>query len=170
MAAISLFLITLPVFTHSEDGDMAFDRNDPADLLALKTEVNTDPIGMGYAAVVEQTQQLLKLLNDPANNVGGDTASRIFEVDSMMDALDPTDFEAPQTGANAAEYVIQLIAYGGQIGSIVGFETKFRSMFAVNSGTIVALDAQNVTLSRAEVLFGQGTVITRDDWIAARDS
>ena len=149
---------------------MAFDRTDPADLAALKSEVNTDPIGMGYAAVVDQTQNLLKLLNDPANNVGGETASRIFEVDAMMDALDPTDYEAPQTGANAAEYVIQLIAYGTQFGSIVGFEAKFRSMFAANSGTIIALDAQNVNLSRAEVLFGQGTTITRDDWIAARDS
>jgi len=27
---------------------MTFDRTDPADLLALKTEVNTDPISMGY--------------------------------------------------------------------------------------------------------------------------
>ena len=43
-------------------------------------------------------------------------------------------------------------------------------LFAANSATVTALDAQNVTLSRAEVLFGQGTTITKDDWYAARDS
>ena len=52
---------------------MAFDVNNPADLLALKNEVNLDPIGMGYDPT-GPTQPLLKLLNDPSENIGGDTA------------------------------------------------------------------------------------------------
>lgn len=148
---------------------MAFDINDPADLLALKTEVNTDPIGMGYAAVIDQTNLLLKLLNDPANNVGGDTAARPFDALAMMDALVPADYDSPQTALGAPNYVhtlVELAAYE----SIAAYKTKFRELFAANSDTVTALDAQTSPLSRAEVLFGQGTVITRDDWAAARDS
>ena len=150
---------------------MSFDRNDAADLLALKTEVNDDPISMGYAAVVDQTQQLLKLLNDPANNVNGDTADRVFTVEAMMDALDPTEYDAQQTVAGTPSYVHTLVEMGSSARiDISTYKAKFRSMFAANSATVVALDAQTSPLSRAEVLFGQGTTITRDDWIAARDS
>lgn len=148
---------------------MSFDRNDAADLLALKTEVNDDPISMGYAAVVDQTQQLLKLLNDPVNNVNGDTADRLFTVEAMMDALDPTEYDAQQTVAGAPNYVHTLVQLGDR-SDISTYKAKFRSMFAANSATVVALDAQTSPLSRAEALFGQGTTITRDDWIAARDS
>jgi len=150
---------------------MSFDVNDAADLLALKTEVNDDPISMGYASVVDITQQLLKLLNDPANNVNSDVADRVFTAESMMDALDPTDYDAQQTVAGTPDYVHTLVEMGGSAGiDISTYKAKFRSMFAVNSGTVVALDAQTSPLSRAEVLFGQGTTLTRNDWIAARSS
>lgn len=150
---------------------MAFDKTNPADLAALKTEVNTDPIGMGYAAVVDQTNQLLKLLNDPASNVGGETSTRPFDASALLDALDPTEFDAQQTNAGAGDYALMLInSAGGQGVDIEAYKTKFRSMFAAQSATVAALDAQNITLSRAEVLFGQGTAISRTDWFAARDS
>ena len=57
---------------------MSFNRNDPADLLTLKTEVNTDPTAMDYAAA-GNTSALLKKLNDPAENVSGDTINRPTE-------------------------------------------------------------------------------------------
>lgn len=148
---------------------MAFDRTNPADLAALKTEVTTDPIGMGYAAVIDQTQPLLKLLNDPGNNVGGESAARPFDVYAMLDALQPADYDAQQTATGAPNYVhtlVELAAYD----DISAYKAKFRSLFAANSATVQALDAQTAPLSRGEVLFGQGTVISRDDWIAARDS
>ena len=144
---------------------MSFDRTDPADLLALKTEVNTDPISMGYDPA-GATALILKLLNDPSNNVGGDTAARPFDVSAMLDALDPTELGAQQTEAGAAEYTNTLAV----VGSIEAYKTKWRSMFAANSATVTALDAQTSLLSRAEVLLGQGTTISRDDWFAARDS
>src|SRR5210317_532598 len=147
---------------------MAFDRTDPADLAALKSEVNTDPISMGYDPA-GNTQALLKLLNDAANNVGGDTASRPFDAAAMMDALDPADYDSPQAGTKAAEYTHMLLELGAYQ-PINNYKTVWRAQFAGNSATVTALDAQNVALSRAEVLFGQGTTITRDDWIAARDS
>lgn len=148
---------------------MAFDRTNPADLLALKNEVNLDPIAMGYDPT-GPTQQLLKLLNDAAENVGGDTVAREFDASAMLDALDPTEYDAQQTQGNAAEYTLALIAMTNAGHDISGYKTKWRSMFAGNSATVAALDAQTSPLSRAEVIFGQGTVISRDDWFAARDS
>ena len=50
------------------------------------------------------------------------------------------------------------------------YKLKFRSLFAANSSTVIALDAQTIELSRAEVLFGVDTVLSKEDWAAARDS
>lgn len=146
---------------------MSFDRTNPADLATLKTEVNTDPIGMGYNP--DNTQQVIKPINDPDSNVGGETQSRPFNVSAMLDALVPADYDAQQTATDAATYVHTLVEYGAY-GDIAPYKTKFRDLFAANSDTVAALDAQISPLSRAEVLFGIGTIITRDDWIAARDS
>jgi hypothetical protein len=150
---------------------MAFDVTDAADLAALKTEVNTDPIGMGYDPT-GPTATLLKLLNDPSLNktpAPDNTASRPFDALGLMDALDPSDYDSPQAGTKAAEYthmLLELAAYS----DISTYKTKWRSQFAGNSATVTALDAQEADLSRAESLFGQGTVISRDDWTTARDS
>ncbi len=61
-----------------------FDAANPADLAALKSEVNTDPISMGYAAVINQTQPLLKLLNEPENNVGSETIGVPYQASSRL--------------------------------------------------------------------------------------
>jgi hypothetical protein len=148
---------------------MAFDRTDPADLAALKTEVTTDPIAMGYDPT-GATTLILKLLNDPAVNVGGETAARPFDVAAMLDALDPTELDAQQTTVGTDGYVQALISSSLGGVDIEPYRAKFRALFAANSATVLALDAQTAALSRGEVLFGQGTTITRDDWIAARDS
>jgi hypothetical protein len=151
---------------------MAFDRNDPADLAALKSEVETDPIGMGYAAQLSNTAQLLKLLNEPANNVGGETGNRVFDYAALLDALDPNELDAQQTEGGAGDYIVALMALSGagRVQDLEPWKQKFRGMFSANGATVTALDAQTSPLSRAEVLFGQGTIITREDWFAARDS
>ena len=146
-----------------------FDRSNPADLAALKSEVETDPLSMGYAAVITQTNNLLRLLNDPANNVGGETVARPFDVQAMLDALDPIELDDQQTTVGAAEYTHMLAEMSLQF-DISPYKSKWASMFAGNSATVTALNAQTAPLSRAEVLFGQGTILTRDDWAAARDS
>ena len=144
---------------------MAFDRTNPADLAALKTEVNTDPITMGYDPT-GSTAQLLKLLNDPAENLGGETAARVFDISALLDALDPADLDAQQTNAHAAQWINTIV----QNGDTEPYKNKFRDLFAANSATVTALDAQVSALSRGEVLFGQATNITREDWFAARAS
>ena len=143
---------------------MAFDRNDPAQVLALFNEWNLDPASVGYATS-NNTVQLLNLTNEPENNPGGETLATPFSPQSLMDALDPTEYESPQTVAGAPNYVHTLIELGA-FNSIEPYKAKFRSMFAANSATVTTLDAQTVPLSRADVLWGYETNITRDDYAA----
>jgi hypothetical protein len=146
---------------------MGYDATNQTDLLVLNSEVNDDPISMGYVPD-GPTQDILDLLNIPANNVGGETTPREFSVQAMLDALDPTEYGAPGTSVGAAQYVGTLSTTQGI--DVAAYKTKFRDMFESSSATVTALDAQVTALSRAEVLFGVGTVITEEDWYAARDA
>lgn len=150
---------------------MAFDRNDPADLLALKNEVNDDPLGMGYDPPAG-TQPVLDLLNIPANN------------------LSPADGDSPVI-ANVLLKVIfgESISAQDQFKLQLLFEassdldadlSEYRALITALSNPLgIALAAALIrALSRAEVLFSDvdvnGTTelitISRNDWIAARDS
>lgn len=149
---------------------MAFDRTAPADLLALKTEVATDPLVMGYAGA-GNTTQLLNLLNDGAANVGGETIAVDLTVDVLLDVLDAGDYASSPVGVGGRGYTDMLVQYGSSTGaSLEPYRAKFRSLYQANSSTVQALDALVRKLSRAEVLFGAGTLISRADWFAARDS
>jgi len=137
---------------------MAFDRADPVDLQALYDERTNDPLSMAYPA---NDNQFIRLINDGEDNVGGETAARPFTVDAMLEALDPGDLATGQE----ATYT-QLLADVG--GDLEAYKVKWRGMFQANSNTVTALDAQTRPLSRGEVLFGEGTQLVADDWIAAR--
>lgn len=150
---------------------MAFDRNDPADLLALKTEVNTDPIAMGYNPT-GSTPQLLSLLNEGANNVGGETTGETFTHRLIIEVTEPDDLTVGgQFSQGDLETVKSIMALSGtQDPDISWAETRWRQAHVGNNTTLANIDARIRTLSRAEVLFGEGTFISRDDWFAARDS
>ena len=151
---------------------MAFKINDPADLATLKTELTTDPVAVGYN-LNGTADRLTFLVNDPDSNIGaagrGETIEREFDGSALMDALVPTDFDSPQTVVGAPNYVHILIEFQAY-GSIAQYKPKLRSMFAANSATVQALDAQVRNLSRAEVLFGVGTQLSVSDVVTARDS
>ncbi|NNF66355.1 MAG: hypothetical protein HKM98_02485 [Gammaproteobacteria bacterium] len=135
--------------------------------------MNLDPIGMGYAAVINNTSALLDLLNDPANNteVPAPDGADFITPKSLLKALYPVNinsqdqFKLQQIFESASfidedvsDFRADLVALGGQVAT------------AVNG--IVRL------LSRAEALFAgldangstESVVISRDDWFAARDS
>lgn len=141
---------------------MPFDNTSAADLTALKNELTTDPIGMGYNLNGSKSK-VVKQLTDPGLNVGGDVIARPFTVASMFEALDPADFQANQTNTKAAEYTHILVEYGSAGYSIEPYKTKWGAMFAGNSTTKTALDAQTQPISRADVLFGDGSRITEND-------
>ena len=143
---------------------MAFDRSNNTHLQQLYDERILDPLSMNYPA---NDNSFIDRINDPDRNVGGETVSRPFDVLAMMDALDPSDFEAQQTVTGAPNFVHTLVELAA-FQDIGPYESKFRSLFAANSATITALNAQTTPISRAEVLWGVGTKIVVDDWIAAR--
>lgn len=147
---------------------MAFDRTNPADLAALHAEVNNDPILMGYAAVIDNTTQLLKLINDPGNNAGGETAGVQLTVGLLLEHMLPSDFDAVQVSDGERRYIESFLGRDFSL-NIERYRPQIVAAFRANSTTVSNLNALSRPLSRAEVLFGEGTVIVRDDWIAARD-
>ena len=150
---------------------MAFDNTDPTDIAELQTEVNTDPIGMGYAGT-NNTNQKLDLLNDPANNVGGETAGEAFTPRLMLDVIVPDDMTpGGQMSQGELEWIKMLLEASNDVDdeNLAEFRGKFRQTLVDSGATasVTALDAATRPLSRAEVLWGEGTIITRDDWFAA---
>ena len=153
---------------------MAFDNTNAADLLALKTEQATDPISMGYAAVDGQTKQTLDLFNDPLLNVGLDEVDERLTPALLLASIVPDDLTVSAKFTQGELEWLKLL---------VEASTSLTDDLTVNRDKIVELFNQTPTLdtytnlvalkrriSRAEVLFGVGTVISRTDWFAARDS
>ena len=58
MKKLFCILLLLPALSFAD-----FDRNDPADLAALKSEVNTDPLALGYNASSGDTGLVLETIN-----------------------------------------------------------------------------------------------------------
>lgn len=147
---------------------MAFIRTNAADLLSLKTEVTTDPIGMGYNPA-GGTNAILKLLNDADSNIGGETTGIILTPKKLLDVIVVPDFSGNGVTDGERRY-LEVFMNKPSDEDIESHREKIRQTFKTNSSTVAALDALVRPLSRAEVLFGENTVINRDDWIAARDS
>lgn len=153
---------------------MAFDRTNSADLTALKDEVANDPISMGYQPV-ENTNDLLNLLNGPDNNVGGETSTeRDFSGHDLLEicAANESEYLAVITSDLRSAFVQSIFAIGPEPVP-ARFKNEIMGLFSIaNAPTIRAAIIAETTglMSRAEVLFGDDTHITKRDWAAARDS
>jgi len=148
---------------------MAFNRRDQADLLALKTEVNTDPSGMGYD--VASTPDILNKINDPANNVLPVTGADTMTAEKLLKVIYPEAVGAQD------QFKLQLLfeATGGLESDLSLFKNEVSGL---STGLAAAVASIIRDLSRAEVLFAdedsngvmESVYISRDDWIAARNS
>lgn len=162
---------------------MSFDRTDPIDLAALKSEVETDPTGIGYdqsqtdsgiidpinlkRATIKLTRP--KILSSDVRATCTYDAYNNLSIDEQewirwMTASDPADQSAEGNVAVTPDLRLRLADPDGNgNGSIwaVGDRTE------MNAAMLALMD---VDASRAEQLFGYGTAISRDDWFAARDS
>ena len=158
-----------------------FDRNNPDDLLALKTEVNIDPNAYGY--VPEDTNLVLDLLNQKRIEI---TVSKPKISPSLIRAavyLDAYD----NLLADRQEWLRWITGSGGfedeslvvtqdlrdRLTGLLGGSQTGDSIWAAADDDImepIMLDLIDIDGSRAEELFGFGTVISRADWIASRDS
>lgn len=147
---------------------MAFDRTNQADLTALKTEVDTDPIAMGYDPT-GATPVLLKLLNDAANNVGGETVAPKLTTKLLLQAVEPTDLISAQVDQGELAFLESFMNRDLEM-EFDEFRAKITNIFQTNQASRQNLEAQTRPLSRAEVLFGEFTTISREDWFAARDN
>ena len=157
---------------------MAFDHTNQDHLNQLKTEVETDPIGMGY--VPDSTKAgVIDPINDPARNVGGETTGAPLTRNLLMDAImtAPAEFVAgPQFTEgdfNAVKAVLDLedVDFGAN-GNIEKYRAVITAAFDSNNTRTIhtALINQSKALSRAEVLFGLGVEITQQGWFTARDN
>jgi len=139
-----------------------FDQNNPDDLVLFRDEVTLDPITMGYSALPStDTKKLLNHINDEAENVElpKPTAGAIFSHEVLMQTC---EFKGTQN--EQGPWVQALLQ---EFGDVAQYEAKYRATCGADA--LAALDALIYPLSRAEVLFGKGTVLSDNDWHASRD-
>lgn len=143
--------------------DMAFNQQDQGDLDKLNTEVFTDPTGMNYASIpVEKSKELVRFMNDPVNNITGTPSDVTFTHDVLMETWEPK--------STMNEGIPWIEALLRETGDISHYEAKYRTF--ASAASITNLDGKLAMRSRPaeDVLFGVDTVITDDDWYAARDN
>lgn len=157
---------------------MSFNQNDPAHLLALKTEVETDPNGLGYAAVIAETANLLALLNDknsatvlpkPKISAAAVRGATTFDAYNNL-SIDEQEWLRWITGSDGRNEESLVVSADVRVQLA---DPEGGTMWAVGNRPAMAaamLALIDVPASRAEILFGFGTEIGRSDWFAARDS
>lgn len=155
-----------------------FDRNNPAHIQALQSEINTDPIGIGYNPANGDTGELLGLLNAKNYTVGKPKiSSAAIRSTTTYDAYDTLSIDGQEwirwmTGSNGFDEESVTVTDDLRQ-KLAGDPTAIQSIWAtahrdeMNAAMLALID---VTGSRAEVLFGYGTSISREDWFAVRDS
>lgn len=154
---------------------MAFDINNPDDLLALKTEVNTDPQSYGY--VPENTQDgVLDIVNlkraaitVSKPRISSDDVKNLTTYDAFEGLLTPEENWLQWRTASAQTGVDDLMVTPDLREKLVGPDSIWAAADddAMEPLMLALIDVDG---SRAEELFGYGTTISRNDWFAARDS
>ena len=141
-----------------------FDRFKPSDLAALASEVRDDPASIGYD--IGNTSSVIEGL---ARETGAEVQSEVL-VSDLVGIF----------AANAEEF-IELVARTPPLGTLAicvcslgdnkNISTHADKLAELIPGTNISADVKSRTrrLTRAEELFGEGSKITRDDWIAARE-
>lgn len=143
-----------------------------AELAILKTELDTDPLALGYAGQPD-TQGVADLLNTVGLSVPPETIpDTSVSVSAVMDAVDAS--ELPAVDVNGLQFFLERLRLsGGSVdisagSAIIGQVADiFTVAAAPNSRT--ALNALTTReASRAEVLFGIGVTVTHTDVGLAR--
>ncbi len=150
---------------------MPFDAKNPVDLALLKSELDVDPVSIGYGTANGTTAIVLSMLNDSDKNTTNATTTR---------PLDEIKVSEVSTVINSAEFSaltefqkiwVEMFINRSDGTSIKDYKAGFLSIFLGGSATRAAAAAlQQKDASRAEELFGVNTVITRNDFIQARES
>lgn len=155
---------------------MSFDQSNPAHLATLKTEVETDPLALGYDPDVS-TQGLLDLLNaknytvsKPKISSAEIRAKTTYQAYNTL-AQDEQEWLRWMTGSNGFnEENVEVTPDLRKKLAGVGGNSIWQAGDRRDEMNPIMLAIMDVAGSRAEVLFGYNTVLTRSDWLAARDS
>ena len=139
----------------------------PANLLALRTEILNDPLALGLTALWTNGQY--GLLRDALNaqTVVATKADRTIGAAEFVAAIVWTEFSAMSQPAR--DYLAML----SRTTFIYTAEVK-AALLAIFTASGAGTSRQNLAQiinrnsSRAEVLFGQGTIISIEDLAAAR--
>ena len=157
---------------------MAFDRNDATDLQTLQDEIILDPRGYGYNQNNTNAGVLIPI-NQKRNAI---TVSNEYLESARLQAEVNFSWYNNLTG-RAADW-LEWMTRGERVKITRNVRRKLTATSepGVSGGTSIwhadnktaahnaMLDMIDIDGSRAEELFGFGTVISKTDWIAARDS
>lgn len=157
---------------------MAFDQTNPAHLAALKAEVTVNPLGLPY--VPSSTQEgILDVINlkNPAYivskpKIAPAQVKKTTTLNAYNEApADKQDWLRWMTEGGSEEEIMYVTSDLRL--RLAGDPTPAASIWGINNRVEMnaAMKAlMDVPGSRAEVLFGFNTIISKSDWIAARDS
>ena len=150
---------------------MSFDAKNLSDLAALKSEIETDPQAIGYSTSNGTTALILSMLNDSAKNTTSAKTTRPLDEIKISEAstiINSTEFSALN---EFQKLWVEMFINRSDGTDIKDYKVGFLAIFLNGSATRTAAAAlQQKDASRAEELFGVNTVITRNDFIQARES
>jgi len=136
----------------------------PAQITALHTEFTTDPKSLGYAAQMAagSDQGLANLINSVENPPETGPVSSVG-AEAVWECIAIADWNALTTAQQ--QYVLGAVAFPTLNPANAQVSGAFSAIFSGKSGgtlaRLQALATRNYT--RAEVLFGAGTVVTTND-------
>lgn len=157
---------------------MAFDRSNPAHLAALKSEATTDPVAVGYTVITDgNTSKFITEINAKNYTVQKPKIAPASVISAVTFAayngvsIDGQEWLQWITSSMSADETLPVTADIKQ--QLAGIPTATAAIWAAANRTAMnaAMAALiNVPGSRAEVLWGYGTSISREDWLAAEIS
>lgn len=150
-----------------------FDRNDVTQVQNLKSEIVNDPLALGYIASSDSWPMFSPLLNDPKVNTGGEVSeSKKLTGYDFLEAVitDAVEYAVVVNNSAKEAFVNFIFNFKDQR---VPFRLRSKIMLLFNEIKAPNIRAAIITvsssrISRAEVLFGEDTVITLDDVRTAR--
>lgn len=126
---------------------MAFNRNNPTQLLELRDELVNDPITMGYGGIDTFHGILIPLLTDPANNVGGEVGTPTLTTGALWDIL------ATEVVSTGDQFLIQLLFEATQ-GLQDDISARRAALADIDAGLGSKINSLTRPLSRADFLWG----------------
>ena len=149
---------------------MAFDVTNPTDLAALKSELTTDPVSVGYN-LQGSVSRLVFLVNDPDSNTGGlgrgETVNDTLTVRKLWEiAADNPDDITPHGAFSAGDQSVflQIFEISSSLDDDIEWaRARIIALFPANDGIVDDINALTRVQSRAEVLFGNGVTLSEND-------